>query len=205
MGNVTTGNSAAGTVNAATMKPGEIPPTNCQELKTSNENLRTTLSEDSSKSVSDNFGKSGATTVAHGSLNGGAPIGAGSRLLPSRYDKRVVEGLWAEKDKTKRRKKIEDGSSNLCPKPEFKYAKGYRPHQSHCESKILETLFSGEPKPKGTLLLNINWQNSEHNNSKEPCEACEELLCHAQKECGLQILLCDDVPYHAPKPLTTCG
>ncbi len=197
-----TGNAAASTVNVAAMAPSVTPTSICEELQTQNTSLRKDLSEDTAKNVNEAFGPSGATTVAHGALSGGNPIGATSRLLPSRYNKRVVEGLWEEKDKSKRRKMLASGSSNVCPQKPFKYAKGYRPHQSHCESKILETLFSpSNPKPSGTLVLNINWQSTKNPNSKEACEACQKLLCHAQKECNLVIKLCQEDPKDPPEPL----
>jgi hypothetical protein len=195
------GNPAAG-VNAANQSLSDIPPTDCKELEKNNEKLRSDLSEDSSESVSKPFGSKGATTVAHGSLNGGIPIGTTSRLLPSRYDKRVVQGMWAEKDTSKRKQIRKTGKSNLCPEPAFHYKKAFRPHQSHCESKILETLFApGKPKPTGTLLLNINWKNSSNPNSKLPCEACERVLCHAQKKCKLIIELCQEDPKDPPESM----
>jgi len=171
-----------------------------------NTSLRRSLARDrKSKTIRDTFGASGASTVAHGSLQGGASLGAGSRLLPSRYDSRVVKGLWKEKNKKKRRQMRKSGKSNLCPEPPFEYAEAKRPHQSHCESKILETLF--DPKqnptqpPKGSLLLNINWQNSD-GKSKEPCPACERLLCHAQEKCKVTILLCQEDPEDPPEKLS---
>jgi hypothetical protein len=101
-----------------------------------------------------------------------------------------VKGFWSETDKAKRRKKRKSGKSNLCPDPAFKYDEAMRPHQSHCESKILETLYSaGKPAAGSSLLLNIDWRNSV-GRSKLPCPACKRLLCHAQEKCDLQILLC---------------
>ncbi len=190
------GNSVATGFNAATMAPGQVPATPCEELEEKNKSLRQSLARDrKSPSIRGTFSKKGASTVAHASLNGGPPVGAGSRLLPTRYSKRVVKGLWNGKHKTK----IKQRKSNLCPEPPYKYDKGYRPHQSHCESKILETLFAATPKPTGTLLLNINWQSKGNPNDKNPCPACKDLLTHAQEECGLTIMLCGKDPKTPPK------
>lgn len=198
---MSTGDPAMG-VNAAGQAQAKVPESACEELEAKNTSLRNDLSNDKAKGVNEPFGANGATTVAHGSLGGGNQVGAASRLLPSRYNKRVVEGLWVEKNKTKRREMLSSGSSNVCPEKPFKYAKGYRPHQSHCESKILESLFRpGNPAPTGTLVLNINWQSSGEPNSKLPCRDCRRLLCHAQKNCGLKIELCKKSAKQKPTPL----
>lgn len=199
---MTTGNTVATGVNQAGMAVDMGPPTLCEAMESQNNALREGLAADESESVRTGFGSSGATTVAHGSLNSGAPMGATSRLLPSRYDDRVVKGLWEEKDRDKRKEMVKNGTSNVCEAKKFKYGKAYRPHQSHCESKMLETMFKpGGTPPSGTLTLNINWQHSGNPNDKQPCEACELLLCHAQTHCGIKIELCQKKPGDPPKPL----
>lgn len=196
---MTSGNSAATGMNAGGAAMGDVPSTPCQEMEGRNTALRTRLAQDPSQSTQEGFGPTGATTVAHGSLNGGAPLGAASRLLPSRYND-LAQGLWANRDRAARRQMRESGRSNLCPEPPFTYAQGFRPHQSHCESKILETMFApGGPPPSGTLTLNINWQYQNCPNDKSPCENCSELLCHAQQHCGLTILLCQEDPADPPE------
>lgn len=186
-------NTGASGVNGATQATGDIPPVDCQELDSRNKKERAALGSDESKSIQSAFGEGGATTVAHASLNGGSPTGAASRLLPLRY-KHLAEGLWANTTTAQRRKMRKTGRSNVCPGAPFKYGKACRPHQSHCESKILETLFSGSPKPSGNLLVNINWQSQDNPNSKLPCRACKKLLCHAQESCNLNIELCQKDP-----------
>jgi len=194
------GNAADTGMNQGSQASSDIAEPDCKELNKRNADQRGKLGKDKAESIKSAFGKSGATTVAHGSLNGGPPIGAASRLLPSRY-KHLAQGLWAEKSKAKRRKMRKSRRSNVCPEAPYRYSKAARPHQSHCESKILETLFSGSPKPSGSLLLNINWQSSNNPNSKDPCAACEKLLCHAQNNCGIDILLCQKDPKKDAQPL----
>ena len=196
------GNSAAMGMNTGGSASGNIPETPCEELDKRNKSQRSQLANDpQSESVRGAFGPGGATTVAHGSLNGAAPLGAASRLLPSRY-KHLAQGLWAETDKKKRRAMRKSRRSNLCPDPAFRYEKAARPHQSHCESKILETLFApGGTPPSGTLRLNINWQSQDNPNSKLPCRACKKLLCHAQESCELDIELCQKDPKKPAQPL----
>jgi hypothetical protein len=175
------------------------PPPDCAELNDKNTKLRSDLQKDPAKDTKEYF--AGSSTVAHASFDAGPAAGAVSRLLVQRYDRRVVKGLWGSEAG---RKKIEARTSNLCPDPEFKYDSGYRPHQSHCESKLLETLFdpAGTPPTGGSLLLNINWQIKGKPSSKLPCDACKKLLCHAQKECGLNIQLCKEDPADDPQPLS---
>lgn len=198
---MTAGNSAASGVNAAKTAPGDTPKTPCEELDDKNKSQRATLASDpDSQSIRSNFGPGGVTTIAHSSLDGGPAMGAASRLLPSRYS-HLAQGLWAGKNKQQRAAMKKSGTSNVCPGNQFKYQKAARPHQSHCESKILETMFSASPAPSGTLLLNINWQSSADPNSKLPCPACKKLLCHAQKHCNLQIELCAKDPKRKPAPL----
>ena len=144
-------NTGATGVSGATQATSDIPPIDCKELNSRNEKERAALGSDESKSIQSAFGDGGATTVAHASLNGGSPVGAASRLLPLRY-KHLAEGLWANTTKAQRRQMRKTGRSNVCPGAPFNYGKACRPHQSHCESKILETLFSATPTPSGTLL-----------------------------------------------------
>jgi hypothetical protein len=199
---LTSGNSAATGMSAGGQATGDIPAVTCQELEGQNVALRQRLAQDPSASVRESFAPppDAASTVVHGSLNGGAAIGAVNRLLPARYND-LAQGLWAGRNREQRRQMRETGESNLCPEPPFTYGQGFRPHQSHCESKILETLFApGGTPPSGTLTLNINWQWSECPNDKSPCEACERLLCHAQQGCHLTILLCKEDPQDPPEP-----
>lgn len=195
------------TATAVSVKTGQPSPPNvdqttCQKLEARNEAVRGQLANDPSPSIQGAFGPQGATTVAHGSLNGGAPIGAASRLLPGRYAN-LAQGLWANPDREARKKMRASGRSNLCPEPPFTYGQAFRPHQSHCESKILETLFApGGTPPSGTLTLNINWQHSLNPNDKLPCRACKELLCHAQEHCKIKIERCEEDPADPPTPVT---
>jgi hypothetical protein len=196
-----TGNPATPAMNAAKMMPPG-PESDCEKMEVMNTQLRGDLASDpESASIRGAFGEK-ATTVAHGSLSGGGVLGATSRLLPSRYDNRVAKGIWKEKDKKKRRAMKKSGASNVCPESKFKYGKGFRPHQSHCESKMLEEMFGPPSKPPTgqTLTLNINWQTAA-GPKKEPCEACRELLCHAQKNCELKIKICQENPKSPPEPL----
>ena len=195
-----TGNPATMGCNAATMMPSG-PGSACEKMGVMNTELRGALAGDkSSKTISDAFGPTGATTVAHGSLSGGGVTAAASRLLPSRY-KNMAQGIWKEKNKKKRRAKRKSGKSNLCPKPAFTYDQAFRPHQSHCESKILEDLFQSPAGLAGqTLTLNINWQASGVV-SNQPCLACERVLCHAQEHCELNIELCEKNAKKGAKPL----
>jgi hypothetical protein len=83
-----------------------------------------------------------------------------------------------------------------------------RPHTSHTESRIIESLMSQAPggdMTGATLKMAINWQSK----SKEgetmqqdvPCSSCHRVLC-AAAECGLKITLCSDVsPKSCPEDL----
>ena len=179
------------------------PAPNCASMEVQNQQLRNDLATDpKSAGIRKVFGAGGASTVAHGALLPGGPVmGSTSRLLPSRYNNRVVKGLWERSDRAKMRR---TGSSNLCPDPPFKYGSALRPHQSHCESKLLETLFNPArfpQPPTGSFLVNINWQSSA-GTKKVPCGACRRVLCHAQQQCGLDILLCQKDPNAAPRPMS---
>ncbi len=193
-------NSGSLTTNVGGQAVAIDKETPCKELDNKNKAERQALANDPSKSISGNFGPGGATTVAHGSMNGGAALGAASRLLPQRF-KHLAEGLWANTSKTQRRQMRKTGRSNVCPGAPFTYQKSARPHQSHCESKILESMFSNGAKPTGNLLLNINWQSMDNPNSKVPCAACKRLLCHAQKNCDIKVHLCTKDPDAPPAPL----
>ena len=178
------------------------PAPDCAALEVMNQQLRNDLANDpKSAGIRKIFGAGGASTVAHGALLPGGPImGSTSRLLPMRYNSRVVKGLWESPNRAAMRK---TGRSNLCPQPPFQYGNALRPHQSHCESKLLETLFSPArfpQPPTGSFLVNINWQSS-LGVKKTPCGACKDLLCHAQEKCDLNILLCQKNTNAPPQPL----
>lgn len=82
------------------------------------------------------------------------------------------------------------------------------PHTSHTESRILESLFAGDPPPAGTkVTFAINWNRAiTDKNGKpkidpktgkpkfikddNPCPSCRKLIC-AAKLCGITILICD--------------
>jgi hypothetical protein len=195
-GSGNSGDSAG--LNQGSEASGDAPDSPCEEMTQQNEALRGQLAGDQENaSIRGAFGPNGASTVAHASLNGGSAIGAASRLLPGRYAG-LAQGLWENTTPEQRREMRQSGRSNVCPDAPFQYdVAAFRPHQSHCESKILETLFAGTPA--GTLVLNINWQYENCPNDPNPCAACKRLLCHAQEHCGIDIMLCQEEP--EPEPL----
>lgn len=118
-----------------------------------------------------------------------APGGAGRWNMKAFSKKLKGKGsrAWARGSK----------KSNLCNG--HKYGGGFQPASSHTEARMIEDLFKkfqqaglpmGTGANLGTLKLNIRWRQANGRVSPNPCPACRNLLCKAQEDCGLKILLC---------------
>ena len=86
--------------------------------------------------------------------------------------------------------------SNLCV--DFKYKGQGKRSSGHSESRIVETIFGGNPGSTnpGILLINVDLKKRKLNKfkknvrSKLPCGHCHRLLC-AAKKCEVKVLICD--------------
>ena len=78
---------------------------------------------------------------------------------------------------------------------------------AHAEAKICNHMsgLPGSAMQGGSMLLNIDWRfnrvGAGAKQSGMPCAACHAMLCHAQKECDIQIFICDK--NNQPQPLST--
>ena len=128
----------------------------------------------------------GNTTISHASWYGPGEIyKAASKAVIHKYDNDFSQGLKPEEIP-------EEGNtvdSKACGG--HKYKKTARPHTSHTEARIIEEIFSADPKPTGgNLILAINWPGASRSGKStyEPCKHCQELIC-AATEC-LTITVC---------------
>ncbi|GJH29934.1 PAAR-like domain-containing protein [Caballeronia novacaledonica] len=192
----------------------------CQELQEKNKTTR--------KALGQNDATSTVTTANFTPAGGGAPqtVWSCSRALDriAAAGKAIAgycKGLGFKEEKIdiqtsngpRKAKKAND--TNMCQKAKdrnFAYTNDIntmRPHTSHTESRIIESLMSQAPggdMTGATLKMAINWQSK----SKEgetmqqdvPCSSCHRVLC-AAAECGLKIILCSDVsPKSCPEDLS---
>ncbi len=192
------------TVDAAGVAPGLGEDPTCEELSDANDERRSEVNQDDKK-----------TTVTHAKIERpGQPtvtVWASSRKLGATFrngGEGYVSGLEREEGDTVDQKSRTGGeASNLCPKAREKMKKNNdgrtykatsstsRPHTSHTESRVLESLFAGGAPPAGTrVTMAIQWNvekpDGSFTTSDDPCENCRELICAAGL-CGIEILLCD--------------
>jgi len=76
---------------------------------------------------------------------------------------------------------------------------------AHAEAKIANHMseIPGSAMQGGSMLLNIDWRFKRKSGPKQsgmPCGSCYAMLCHAQKECNIQIFICDKD--NNPQPLS---
>ena len=68
---------------------------------------------------------------------------------------------------------------------------------AHAEAKIVNQMskdFPESPMRGGSMLFNIDWRfkrDGKQWQSGMPCTHCQKMMCHAMKECGIQIFICD--------------
>ncbi len=200
-GSATNGPLAPGVAAVALVVAGDSP---CEKLGKANDEDREKLSEDKGLKGSDNKPEArttvakvgtGNTTITNGVLKmaGAAAkhVKACSRALAAKYDPAFETGLCKDD--------VEKKTSNMdaCA-PGFQYKTGNnRPHQSHTESRLIESALEGMKGKAaaaagslGTLTMKINWR-TKGDFSTKPCPNCERVIC-AAKECGLKIMLCGE-------------
>ena len=77
---------------------------------------------------------------------------------------------------------------------------------AHAEAKIVNDMskkFPESPMRGGSMLFNIDWRMKRKRKPKQsgmPCKLCQKMMCHAMKECDIQIFICDKDG--KPQPLT---
>jgi hypothetical protein len=215
---MTTGNTVALTVNVGAVSPPKYQDSDCQELKTQNETQREktrqnlssameqTPSGELEKALSMVRGNGSTFTSARvdvGSPNGrvqGGPTGCSNGKARERGNNAMVKGGSTE---------MKNGDASvMCKPPEYKHAKGGS--GAHAEAKIMNELteLGGGSIAGGSVLLNVDWRyrlpsTGKHYKSGMPCPTCYRMLCHASKNCGVKIFLCDKDG--KPQELSECG
>ena len=77
---------------------------------------------------------------------------------------------------------------------------------AHAEPKIINQMSQEFPDTAmrgGSMLFNIDWRFKKRGKEKRsgmPCSQCQKMMCHAMKECDIQIFICDKDGN--PQPLT---
>ena len=190
-------NSGSTTVSTGGMSAPEPDP-ECEALHDANDSERDRLSNATQKAdptkphQTVRAAASGNTTITHATFNGN-PLKAASKAVIHKYDNSFSEGLTAEE--------IEQRTSNSKVKSKacggHEYQKTARPHTSHTESRIIETIFGASPPPQGgTLVLAINWPGGENKGKRscDPCEHCQKLICAVSEPAPgcLKIVICND-------------
>jgi uncharacterized protein DUF4150 len=200
------------TVDSAGVAPDFSKDPDCNELKQANNTRRTSSNQQEKKS-----------TVSHAKITkpSQAPeVGwSCSRRLAECYKNGKYRSGLERKDGDVIDSEDRKGqkASNLCNEAREQLQKNNdgnvynatsstsRPHTSHTESRVLESLFAGGTPPPGTkVLFAIDWNRFNEEKEKwfsddNPCDNCRNLICAAQA-CGITIEICDgDPPGSTPK------
>jgi len=199
------------TVDTAGVAPGMGDDPDCEAMKQGNDDRREDTKQTEKKTTVTHAkierpGQDTVTVWSSSKALGKAFRNGGEGYISGLERERVKKGLSDVVDAVDRKGKQ---ASNLCPEAREQLNKNNdgkgcytttsskeRPHTSHTESRILESLFAGGAPPSGTkVTLAINWNQSnplteEWESDDNPCERCRKLICAAQ-ECGIEILICD--------------
>jgi hypothetical protein len=219
-----TGNPATTTVSVAGVAPPGITQNACEELEKKNEeerqNVVDTLEDESSLNQQEQatLDKAAGTGMTISSALSQVPGAEGifsassSGCAQACNPDGLVEGGTSEqkmgsnaetRNDAKKREAARDKAGVLCDKTHQHPGGG---KGAHAEAKICNHM-SGLPESPmrgGSLLLSIDWRFKRKSGPKRsgmPCESCHAMLCHAQKECDIQIFICDK--NNNPQPLST--
>jgi hypothetical protein len=190
-------------VDTAGVAPGMGDDPDCKTLEAGNKARRNELKQAEEK-----------TTISHAKIERPGEktttVWSCSRSLVSAYQNGnvkpgYVSGLErVDRDVIDSRKRQGGEASNLCDDARKQlmanndgkaYASTkFRPHTSHTESRILESLFASGSKLAGTkVTFAINWNTRDDDGDffkkDDPCDACHKLICAAQA-CEITILFC---------------
>ena len=217
---MTTGNTVASTVNVAGMAPPEFNESECDKLDLMNNDARGSvldeltstrkrkLSQMEEKTMCQAFGTgmtmASATSQVPGSA--GTMSASSSGCAQATHPSGLVSGgtgpqkvgLSAEirASDAPEHHAAKELAGVLCDKSHVHPGGGAG---GHAEAKIMSHLsgLPGTAMQGGNLLLNIDWRfdnkskKSSPKQSGMPCILCFKMLCHAQKECDINIFICD--------------
>jgi hypothetical protein len=183
---------------------------NCDKLNEANKKRRTDTkqSQDNTTITHAKIQQNGKTTTVWSSSaalskcyqNGGYASGLERETLKKERGDKFRKSDTKDKKGRKGKK-----ASNLCNEARAKLNKNNdgvgpyktskstsRPHTSHTESRILESLFANGAPPAGTKITFAIQVNKNEGKGKEddPCDRCRRLLCAAEL-CDIEIKICD--------------
>ena len=214
---MTTGNSAAMTVNAGAVKPPDFDEDQCRELHKRNaeerrkatralrreSDSRDSKAVDSARDKAEGGGMTfSSAKVAVGMSKGGnisgVATGCSSGKAAEYTSGSLVDG--GNKDMRSGQERV------LCG---YQHAEGGS--GSHGESKILNEMTEmakkkGSQLAGGSILFNVNWRYNASDGSVfesgMPCRLCYRAMC-AAADCGIEIHLCDK--NNQPQPFDPDG
>jgi len=218
-----TGNAAAVAPNAAGVAPPGIDEDACAKLDKKNKderkNVVDTLEDESSlnqqeQSTLDKAEGTGMTISSALSQVPGAEgvfSASSSGCAQACNPNGLVEGGTSgqkmgsnadTRSDPKKREAAKQDAGTLCDKSHQHPGGG---KGAHAEAKICNHMSNlpGSAMRGGSMLLNIDWRFKRKSGPKQsgmPCGSCYETLCHAQKECDIQIFICDKD--NKPQPLS---
>jgi hypothetical protein len=208
MSGLTTGNSAAVGMNAASMAPAVRVDDECKELDEKNKADRASAIEEMRASDSSH---TVATSDAIQKAEGAGMTFASASVKVSTASGEPIVGIFSGCSSGKAQEfvpssVVEGGSSGmkagtepiLCG--EAKYQHKPNGYGSHAEAKIFNHLTEmakslGGMVPGGKILLNVDWRYSHGSDICEsgmPCVQCYRMMCAAFQDCKFTIEICDD-------------
>jgi len=218
-----TGNAVASTVSNASVAPG-ITVEECAKLKDKNEEEREKVVDDLSDGSSLNQQEQATLDKAEGT---GMTISSATSQVPGAQgtfsasssgvaqacnpNGRVGGGTSEQKmgcnsevrgSDSPKHDEAKEKAGVLCDKSHVHPGGG---KGAHAQTKIVNHMseLPGSAMEGGSMLLNIDWRFKRKSGPKQsgmPCGSCYDMLCHAQKECDIQIFICDKD--NNPQPLS---
>jgi hypothetical protein len=199
---------------------GVAPPSQqqCEDLARKNQNARKTIvrklekKKKKSKAVKAALKKAKGKGMAISSVNSQVPgargtftassSGVANAQIPNgRVDGGTAAQRQGQNAKTRRSKaKKHDAKKKeagvLCGQSHVHPGGG---KGAHAECKIINSMTNKAIKRAaqmrgGSVLLNVDWRSStfsQGDQSGMPCPSCYAMLCHAARECGIDVFICD--------------
>jgi hypothetical protein len=164
-------------------KPPAPISSECKELEKKNDDSRGDLKE-----------KTRDQSVVGPNQNGRGTTVSSCKVVPGRPRTRVAHSNQKAYEKSPNiftpggDQKVREGAKKTTcnythPDPAMQKS-------GHAEARLLDSM-NGKLQPGAKITFNIDWRKRKGRPSKMPCMTCHRYMCQVQKQCEVEIFLCD--------------
>ena len=176
------GNPGTAGISKASQAAG-TPAPECKTLSDRNAQRRQKLkTKTKDQSVIGEGGTGRGTTVSSCRATGGGR----SRTTTAHNNQKAHKKCPSELEKGGNDKVRSGSQKTMCG---YTHPDPAEQKSGHAEARLLDGMASSKRPTR--ITFNIDWKKRRGGSSKMPCSTCHKYMCKVQKDCKIEIFLCD--------------